>query len=218
MSAVAVHLRISVHWFYHTIREVLTSWGYWAVLLGLLGESAGFPLPGETVLMFASFLAHKHTNLEIQWVIVVGISAAVLGDNAGYFLGRHFGKTFIQWAKKLFHLDDIDIQAARDLIKRHGGRTIFFSRFIFGLRTIAGPLAGSLDMEWKRFFKFNVLGAATWVCAMAWAGYGFAKEFETLLGYIEKASWAMAAGLFFIGYWIWHRQKHHYRERQNKPA
>ena len=200
-----------MEWIYHTIRSLLTGWRYWAVLLGLLCESAGVPVPGETVLMFASFLAHKHTSLQLQWVILVAIAAAVLGDNAGFFLGRHFGKTFIRWAKKIFRLDDVDIKAARELIRRHGGRTIFFSRFIFGLRTIAGPLAGSLDMEWRRFLKFNVLGAATWVTCMAFAGNAFANEFESLLGYIEKGSWAIAAGLFTFGYLMWQRQKHRYK-------
>jgi membrane protein DedA with SNARE-associated domain len=196
------HQSLSMHWMYHTIRTVLTSWGYWAVLAGLLGEDAGLPVPGETVLMFAAFLAHKHTTLELQWVIVTGIGAAILGDNLGYLLGRHFGGTFIRWAKKLFRFDDEDVQAARDLLRRHGGRTIFFSRFIFGLRTIAGPLAGSLGMEWKTFLKFNALGAAVWVTAMSSAGFAFANEFESLLGYIEKASWAIAAGLFLTGYYL----------------
>ncbi|HEX3738209.1 MAG TPA: DedA family protein [Terriglobales bacterium] len=213
-----MHPMMSMHWFYHTIRQVLTSWGYWAVLLGLLAESSGLPLPGETVLMFASFLANKSTSLQIQWVIVTGIGAAVLGDNIGYWLGHRFGKTFIRWARKIGHLEDEDIQTARDLLKRHGGRTIFFSRFIFGLRTIAGPLAGSLGMEWKTFLKFNVLGATTWVLAMAWAGFAFSNEFDTLLGYIEKASWAMAAGLFFAGYWIWRRQKRIHAHRHEKKA
>ena len=205
---------------YDTIRHFLTSWGYWAVVLGLLGESSGLPLPGETVLMFASFLAHKDPVLKLYGVIPAGIGAAVLGDNVGFFLGRHFGKTFIRWAKKLFHLDDEDIQAARDLIKRHGGRTIFFSRYIFGLRTIAGPLAGSLDMEWKRFLKFNILGAGSWVVTMAFVGYAFANEFQTLLDYIEKASWALAGGLFLLGYLIWRHQKHKFeeRKRQKKAA
>jgi membrane-associated protein len=207
-----------MHWIYDMIRGLLTSWGYWAVLLALLGESAGLPIPGETTLMFASFLAHKGTGLHIYWVIVTGIGAAVFGDNFGFFLGRKFGRTFIRWAKKLFRLDDEDVNAARDLIHRHGGRTIFFSRFIFGLRTIAGPLAGSLDMRWPRFLKYNVLGAATWVMAMSFTGYGFANEFETLLGYIEKASWAFAAGLFLFGYIVWRRQKAKFEAREHRRA
>ncbi|HZQ22564.1 MAG TPA: DedA family protein [Terriglobales bacterium] len=207
-----------MHWMYHTIRDVLSSWGYWAVLIALLAESAGLPLPGETVLVFASFLAHKGGALRIQWVILVGVAAAVLGDNCGFFLGRHFGKTLIRWAKHLLHLDDEDIGAAKDLIRGHGGRTVFFSRFIFGLRTIAGPVAGSLEMDWKRFFKFNVLGAATWVTVMAFAGFAFANEFDTLLDYIEKASWALAGGLFLLGYLLWRRQKHRFKDRQQQKA
>ena len=207
-----------MHWFYETIRHFLVSWGYWALLLGLFGESLGLPLPGETLLMFASFLAHKEIGLHIQWVIPIGIVAAVMGDNLGYWLGSHFGKTFTRWAKKILRLDDTDIATAKKLIKTHGGRTIFFSRYVFGLRTIAGPMAGSLDMEWRRFFKFNLLGAGTWVVAMAFAGYAFANEFDTLLGYIEKASWAIAGGLLLAGYLFWRRQKHRYQRQQRKAA
>lgn len=207
-----------MHWFYHIIRHVLASWGYWALLAGLFGESMGLPLPGETLLMFSSFLSRKHTGLHIEWVILVGIGSAVLGDNTGYWLGRHFGQTFIRWGKKLLRLEDDDIRAAKDLLKRHGGRTIFFSRFIFGLRTIAGPLAGSLDMKWEEFLKYNVLGAATWATIMSFTGYAFANEFETLLGYIEKASWAIAAGLFMFGYWVWRREKRNFKARQQREA
>lgn len=207
-----------MHWFYHTVRDALTSWGYLALLAGLFGESMGLPLPGETLLMFSSFLTRKQTHLHMQWVILIGIFAAVMGDNLGYWLGRHFGRTFIRWMKKLLRLDDLEIDAARDLISRHGGKTIFFSRWIFGLRTIAGPMAGSLGMPWRRFFEFNFLGAATWVVAMSFTGYAFANEFNTLLGYIEKASWAIAAGLITIGYLIWRRQKHRYEEQHDRRA
>lgn len=207
-----------VHWVTQTIREVLNSWGYWAVLAGLLGENAGVPIPGETVLMFASFLAHKDEKLRIYWIVICGIGAATLGDNLGFFLGRHFSRTFIKILKKIFRLDDLDIGAARDLLKRHGGRTIFVSRFIFGLRTIAGPLAGTLDMDWPRFFKFNALGATTWVLIMAFIGYAFANQFESLLGYIEKGSWAIDGAIFAVGYWIWRKQRRSYKQRHNNKA
>ena len=205
-----------MHWIEHIVRHVLAEWGYWAVLAGLLAEDAGFPVPGETVLMFAAFIAHKTGELRLQWVIVIGIVAAVAGDNLGFWLGHYFGKTFIRWVKKLGHLGDEDIAAAKDLIRRHGGRTIFFSRFIFGLRTIAGPLAGSLEMEWKRFLKFNILGAAAWVTAMAWTGYAFANAFQTLLGYIEKASWVLAGGVLALGWWFWRRYKKSYKNKHQR--
>jgi len=207
-----------MHWIYQAIRHFLVTWGYWAVLIGVAGEDAGLPIPGETTLMFAAFLAHKTAQLNIYWVIAVGTLAASMGDNLGYLLGRKFGRPLIRRIKKLFRMDDEDIGAAKDLIAHHGGKTIYFARFIFGLRTVAGPLAGMLDMEWWRFFKFNFLGAATWATAISLMGYAFADQFDTLLGYFEKASWALAAGLFTAGYLAWRRYKKRYKDkRQQQP-
>lgn len=203
-------------WFYHAVRHFLESWGYWAVLIGVGAEDAGVPVPGETTLMFASFLAHKSGNLNIFWIIVVASIAATMGDNLGFLLGRKFGKTLLRWIKKIGHLDDEDIAAAKDLIKNHGDKTVFFARFIFGLRTVAGPLAGILDMEWPRFLKFNALGAVVWSASVAGIGYAFSHEFETLLGFFEKASWALGGGLFTIGYLIWRRYKKKYKEKCRK--
>ena len=207
---------ILMHGLNDIIRSVLLHWGYWAIIAGLLGENAGLPLPGETVLMFASFLSHKYSSLQLPWVIVAGIGAAIMGDNLGFLLGRKLGTRLIRWMKKIFHLDDQDIGAAKDQIRRHGGLTVFWARYIFGLRTIAGPLAGVLGMEWKRFLMFNALGAATWVTAIGFTGYAFANEFSTVLDYFEKGSWAIAAGLFGLGYFLWRRQKKHYKQRKQR--
>ncbi len=201
---------------YHTIRSFLIDWGYWAIVLGLMGECAGLPLPGETVLMFASFLAHKHTGLKIQWVILSGTLASVTGDNLGFLIGRKLGNRLVRWMKKLFHMDDEDVAAAKDQVQRRGAITVFFARYIFGLRTINGPLAGMLEMRWTKFLLYNFLGGASWVTAMALTGYLFANEFETLLGYIEKGSWILAGGLFGLGYFLWHRQKEHFKQRQEQ--
>ena len=205
-----------MNWIYHTVRWFLIHWGYWAILIGLLGEDMGLPLPGETVLMFSAFLAAKTHQLSMLWIIVVGTSAAIMGDNVGFFLGRHFGRTLIRWVKKIFRQDDQDIAASKDLLKHHGKTTIFVARFIFGLRTVAGPLAGMLDMEWKDFLPFNAMGGAVWVTVMAFVGYVFAGEFATLLGYFEKASWALAAALFTTGYLLWRRYKKKYAEEHGE--
>jgi membrane protein YqaA with SNARE-associated domain len=108
-----------MHWFYHIVRYSLVHYGYWAVLAGLLIEDAGIPWPGETTLVFAAFVAHKNSSSEIGWTIVVGIFAAILGDNIGYFLGRKLGRHLLRWIKKIFHMDDEDIGAAKDMLKHH---------------------------------------------------------------------------------------------------
>ncbi|MES2222578.1 MAG: DedA family protein [Acidobacteriota bacterium] len=193
-------------WLYHTIRHALLHWGYWAVTGCLLGENAGLPLPGETTLMFASFLSHKSDHLQIGWVIAAGIGAAVVGDNLGFLLGRRAGRRLLRSMKRKFNMED-DIATAQQQLRRHGPATVFWARYIFGLRTIVGPVAGALDMEWKQFFLYNVLGAVSWVTTICVCGYMFAKEFDTLLGFLEKASWIIGLGVFAIGYFLWRREK-----------
>lgn len=199
-------------WLATMVRHALLHWGYLALAAALLGEDAGLPLPGETVLMFAAFLAHKDSRLSLPWLIAVGIGAAVMGDNVGFWVGRRLGRRLLGWLRRKFHMDE-DIATATDQIRRHGPATVFWARYIFGLRTIAGPVAGALGMDWKRFLLANALGAATWVTAMALIGYAFASQFQSLLAYFEKASWAISAGIFALGYFLWRREKKHVREK-----
>lgn len=199
-------------WFVHLVRVALIRWGYFALAAGLLGESAGIPLPGETVLMLASFLSYKTTRLSIGPLIAIGIAAAVIGDNLGFYIGRKFGPHLLNWLRRRFHMNE-EIAVASDQLRRHGGATVFWARYIFGLRTIAGPVAGALGMPWKRFFLYNVLGAATWVTLMAMTGFAFGTQFHSLFDYIEKASWGISGGVFVIGYIIWRREKKRYREK-----
>ena len=209
-----------MNFLYHIVRHALVHWGYLAVIAGLLGESAGLPLPGETVLMFASFLAHKTSELQIGWVIATGIGAAVLGDNLGFLVGRWLGPRLLRWLQRKFKMEE-DIVTARDQIQRHGAATVFWARYIFGLRTVTGPVAGALGMEWREFLLFNALGAATWVPAIAISGYLFAKEFQTLLGFFEKASWIIGIGIFTVGYVLWRKKKKETKRRmqaQKKQA
>lgn len=202
-----------MEWLAHTVRYVLVRWGYLALAAGLLGENAGLPLPGETILVYSSFLAHKAKELNIIYVILVGIAAAVIGDNIGFFAGKYFGPRLLNWLKRRFHMDE-DIAAAEDQIRRHGPMTVFWARYVFGLRTVAGPVAGALQMEWRKFLIANVLGAASWVTTIAMSGYLFATKFESLASYIEKVSWTITGGIFAVGYVLWRRKKKQMREQK----
>ena len=204
-----------MHLIAKAVEYFLAHWGYLAVIVGILGEDVGLPLPGETVLISASFLARKG-ELTVYWLIPVAIVAAVVGDNTGYLLGEKFGKFFVRWLSKIAHLDDEDIRAAKDLIRRRGGTTIFFARFIIGLRTVAGILAGALGMEWRRFFICNALGATAWVVTMSLAGYAFGASLRNFTDYFEYVSWSLSGGLFLTGYLIWKKHKKSFERRDHK--
>jgi membrane protein DedA with SNARE-associated domain len=186
---------------------LLADLGYWAVVVGLLGENAGLPLPGENVLVFAAFLAYKYGHLHFSWILVAGTMAATAGDNLGYWLGRTAGFHSFRKLQHFFHLDDADVTAGEDLIARRGAETIFFARFIFGLRTVAGPLAGVLRMKWKRFAFFNFMGAAAWVSFIVLLGYAFGHGFSTLFDFFEKANIALTVVVTGLGIYFWRRYK-----------
>src|SRR5215469_10978321 len=151
------------HEIFETLRTFVANYGYWAVAIALLCENAGLPVPGETTLLLASFLAHSEQKLHLGWIIAVGSFAAMLGDNLGYLFGHFGGRPLLERYQKLLHVSDDAIVRGERLFERYGAEGIFFARFIFGLRILAGPLAGVLRMHWKRFVIFNALGAITWV-------------------------------------------------------
>lgn len=200
-------------WLADIIRHALARWGYLALAVILLGEDAGLPLPGEMTLLLSSFLSHKTSGLHLALLIAVGVAAAIVGDNLGYFLGKWLGRRLLRWMRDKFHMEE-EIAIATVQIRRHGPATIFWSRFVFGLRTLAGPVAGALGMEWKVFLLYNALGAAAWVTTIALTGYAFANKFDSFLGYIEKGAWVVSAGIFAVGYFVWRQEKKEYKERK----
>jgi membrane-associated protein len=197
-----------MEWLAGVVQHILARWGYLALAAALLGENAGLPLPGETVLMYSSFVAHKTHELNLVFVIMVATGAAILGDNLGFGAGRWLGPRLLRWLERKFNMAD-DIAAAKDQIRCHGGATIFWARYVVGLRTVAGPVAGALHMEWKRFLLWNALGAVTWVTSVALIAYAFGNKMHSLAGYIEKVSWVVSGSIFVVGYVLWRRKKKH---------
>lgn len=171
-----------MQWIANMVQNALLHWGYLALAVGLLGEDAGLPIPGETVLMFASFLAKEHNQLSLAFIIPVGIGAAILGDNCGFWIGRKLGPRILRWLRDKLKMHE-DVAVAEDQIRRHGGATVFWARYLIGLRTIAGPVAGALGMDWKNFLIFNSLGACTWVTFIAMV-VGIFRE--GLMGYFGR--------------------------------
>ena len=189
------------------LRNAVVHYGYWAVAAALLLENAGVPVPGETVLLLASFLAFSERELQLPWVIVVATIAATLGDNLGFALGYYGGRPLLTRYQSLFRIHDKTIARGESLFARFGAATIFFARFVFGMRIIAGPMAGVLRMPWRRFLIYNFLGAAVWVTVIASAGYLFGQHWMRLARDVKRFDIAVAIVALAVMAFFWWRSR-----------
>src|SRR5580700_2419220 len=187
----------------HSLRAFVADYGYWAVALALLSESAGIPLPGEITLLLASFLAYSEHQLHLGWIIVVATCAATLGDNLGYALGHYGGRPLLDRYQRVFRISPAALQRGEDMFARYGAAAIFFARFIFGLRVFAGPLAGVLRMRWRHFALFNFLGAAVWVTVIAGTGYLFGQHWRNLLSFMQRFNIAVLIAAAVVVLFLW---------------
>ena len=156
------------------------NYGYLGVLVIVGLESLGIPLPGETTLIAAALYAGATHNLSIQGVIIAAIAGAILGDNIGYLLGHWGGYRLLVRFGPYIRLDQSKVKIARYLFLRHGGKVVFFGRFVSVLRTYAAFLAGTTRMRWPRFVFFNATGAIIWASIYGAAAYLLGGQVERL--------------------------------------
>jgi membrane protein DedA with SNARE-associated domain len=189
------------------LRGAIVQYGYWAVGGALLLENAGIPVPGETILLLASFLAYSEHDLRLSGIIVVGTICATLGDNLGFALGYYGGRPLLGRYQSVFRIQKSTLERGERLFARYGALTIFVARFVFGMRIIAGPLAGVLRMPWKRFLLFNFLGAAVWVSVISSVGYFFGRHWDRLEREMKSFDLVIAIVVILIAALLWWRNR-----------
>ena len=187
------------------LRGYLAHYGYWTVAVALLLENAGVPVPGETILLLASFLAYSEHHLHLRYIILVGICAATIGDNLGFAIGHHGGRPLLERYQHIFHIPRRTLARGEHLFQRYGAATIFVARFIVGLRIIAGPLAGVLRMDWRKFAIYNFLGAALWVSVISSVGYFFGKYWDDLMRVMHGLNLVLLVVAVAVGVFLWWR-------------
>lgn len=153
------------------LAQLLMTYGYWVVLLAVAVESAGFPVPGETMLLTAAVYAGLSGHLSLALVIASAAAGAILGDNAGYLIGRTVGERVLQRLGRSGGRSGRTLVVGRYLFERQGGKAVFFGRFVAVLRIFAALLAGATGMPWPRFALYNATGGVLWACVMGVLGY-----------------------------------------------
>jgi len=161
------------------IRHLLEAYGYLAVVVLVGLESLGLPLPGETALLTASAYAAAG-HLSIVGVVAAAVVGAVLGDAGAYWIGRTGGLALVRRYGRLLRIDDAKLERARGFYRRHGGKTVFFGRFVSLLRMLAALLAGVTRMPYARFTLYNVTGGISWAVLFGALGYAFGRQLPAL--------------------------------------
>lgn len=176
----------------YDVAQLVADYGGWVVFIVVGLESLGLPLPGETVLVAASVYAGTTHRLDLATVVAAAASGAFMGDNVGYWIGRRFGFPLLLRHGTKLGLGEGRLKLGQYLFRRHGGKVVFFGRFVALLRTLAALLAGINHMHWPRFVAFNLAGGIVWSATFGIGGY--------MLGHlVERIAGPVGIGLLVLG-------------------
>jgi membrane protein DedA with SNARE-associated domain len=187
--------------FLNTLAGPLNHYGYWLILLLVLLEDFGVPVPGETV-MIAGAVYAGHGQLNVVAVGVIAFVAAVAGDNIGFAIGHFGGRALVLRFGRYVRVTAERLDKTESFFNRHGGKIIVVARFVEGLRQLNGIIAGISGMHWLRFVAFNALGAALWVGTWVSLGDLAGNHLNTIYHYLTEYSWYLliAVVVLLAGY------------------
>ena len=162
------------------VDHLISSFGYLAVFVIIGVESLGIPLPGETVLIAAATYAATTGRLNIWLIFLAAAAGAIIGDNIGYWIGNKGGYKLARKYGPKIHLDERKLKVGRYVFDRHGGKVVFFGRFVSVLRTFAAFLAGTVRMAWPKFLLYNALGGILWAAIYSFGFYAAGSTLKRL--------------------------------------
>src|SRR5262245_35538317 len=185
------------------LQDLVATHGYWTVALVVGLESMGIPLPGETVLVLAAIYAASDPSLNIGLVIAAAAIGSILGDNAGYWIGHRYAYAAVLRYGRYLGLSEPRIKVGQYLFRKHGGKVVFFGRFVALLRILAAFLAGVNRMPWRAFLLANAAGASLWAGVFGVGAYSFGKLLFELHAVLATVMFIAAVLIFFgAGYLI----------------
>jgi membrane protein DedA with SNARE-associated domain len=164
--------------------SLIPTYGPW-IIFGIVAlESAGVPLPGETILVASALLAATTGQISIVVVVLASAAGAIVGDGIGYVVGRRFGLPLIRRYGRYIRLDENRLLIGRYLFFRYGNVVVF----VAVLRMFAALLAGANSMPAGRFFFFNITGGVCWACLFGFGAYAVGAEIYTISGTLSLTS------------------------------
>jgi membrane protein DedA with SNARE-associated domain len=167
---------------FHALDHLFNQYGYAVIFAGVMLESIGLPLPGESLMIAAALYAAATGHLNIFVLVPVAAAAAICGDQIGYGVGRWIGyRVLAKWGRKI-GLSDERLALGRFLFRRYGGWVVFLGRFVAFLRTFAAALAGANQMPWHSFLLWNALGGIGWTTLYGFGAFMLGDAAKRLSG------------------------------------
>ena len=161
----------------HATLDFLVSHGYLVLLVWVFLEQAGLPLPSVPLLLAAGALAGA-SRLNLGLSLLLCILAAVFADTIWYQLGRHKGIRIVQWLCRVSLEPDSCVRRTEGIFEKQGAKSLLIAKFVPGLNTVATPLAGIFQMNFRRFLAFDAMGAFLWSGTYLGIGFLFSNQIE----------------------------------------
>ena len=140
-------------------------------------------------------------------MIAAASFGAIMGDSIGFWLGRAFGLWLLMRFGRYLRITERRVRLGQYLFHRHGGKVVFFGRFVAVLRALAAFLAGTNRMSWPRFLAFNAAGGIVWSGLYGGGAYLFGSRIKHLLGPVGLTLGVLAVGLAIVGVVFVHRHE-----------
>jgi membrane protein DedA with SNARE-associated domain len=189
------------------ILSLIGQYGYLVVFFGVMLESTGIPLPGETILIAAGFLVHQG-SLNPGVTLISGILGTIIGNQIGYWVGHRGGRLFVLHRGRYVGITPERLVRAQEFFDCHGGKAVFLARFVPGLRAFAALVAGTSCMHRRTFFFYNVLAGTVWATASVLIGYLFGGSLDLVEEWIGLSGSLLVlllvlALVFYLAYrWV----------------
>lgn len=195
------------------MQYLIQTFGLWVLFTAVMVENMGIPMPGETAVVTAAIYAGSTQQISVTSVVLVAATAAIIGDNIGYLIGRSIGIRLLARYGKYIRLNETWFKVGQYLFLRHGGKIVFFGRFVALLRTYAAILAGANRMNWPHFLIMNALGGICWAALFGGGAYLFGEEVKRVAGpasflLLVSAIGLIAASIIFF--------RHHEKELEQR--
>ena len=200
----------------HFMTDEVAQYGYLAVFVLMVLESACVPVPSEVTMLFGGALASagfaaSGQELDLVWVALIGTAGNVVGSWIAYAAGYWGGRPLFDRFGRYLLIRPHEIDKAHEWFERRGEAAVFFSRLLPVIRTFISLPAGVARMNFAKFTLYTFLGCVPWVFALTYLGYVLGENWETIGDYLHYLDYAVAvavlAGAVYL-FWRWRSSRY----------